>query len=82
MPDSIKAAPREIIAAQKHILSLQNNAQERMCIYLIFHLALEKVKEEWHVIDIQSLFKLRSAVCFSELGEASLLQVQTLKDNV
>lgn len=44
MPDSIKAAPREIIAAQKHVLSLQNNAQERMCIYLIFHLALEKVK--------------------------------------
>lgn len=50
MPDSIKAGPRKIIAVQKYILSLQNNAQQRMCIiYLIFHLALEKVK---------SLFKL------------------------
>lgn len=55
MRDSIKAGPRKIIAVQKYIMSLKNNAQQRMCIYLIFHLALEKVK---------SLFKLRSAVCF------------------
>lgn len=46
MPDSIKAAPRQITAVQRHILSFQNNAQERMCIYLIFHLALEKVKQK------------------------------------
>ena len=39
-----KADPRKIIAVQKHVLSLQNNAHERMCIYPIFHLALEKVK--------------------------------------
>lgn len=42
MPDSIKTTPRKIIALQKH--TLKNNAQERMCIYPVFHLAHEKVK--------------------------------------
>lgn len=44
MPDSIKTTPRKIIALQKHTLALKNNAQERMCVYPIFHLALEKVR--------------------------------------
>lgn len=42
MPDSIKITPRKIIALQKH--TLKNNEQERMCVYTVFHLALEKVK--------------------------------------
>lgn len=44
MADSIKTTPRKIIALQKHTLTLENNAQERMCVYPIFHHALEKVK--------------------------------------
>lgn len=44
MPDLIKTTPRKIIALQKHTSTLKNNAQERMCVYPIFHLALENVK--------------------------------------
>lgn len=57
MPDSIKTTPRKIIAVQKHILTLKNNAQERMCVNPIFHLALEKVKwkGEASLLQVQTL---------------------------
>lgn len=57
MPDSIKTTPRKIIAVQKNTLTLKNNAQERMCVNPIFHLALEKVKwkGEASLLQVQTL---------------------------
>lgn len=57
MPDFIKGAPRKIITVQNPILSVQNNAQESISIYLIFHLALEEAKQR-----LFPLFTVRSAV--------------------
>lgn len=54
-----------------------------MCVYLIFHLALEVVKQKGGTLFTFGHAATSSVLSvFSGLGETSLLQVQTLKDNV